>query len=371
MPRSLRTLFLLTMTIALGFGFMHLILPNINFERLHIFLFNLCSGGTIILYFTEKQKQITKNVILFYLLSVCYALTAFFEIYTASIVIAVILALIVERVRIRAFSFFPYDFFTMRVPVASKFHQASLLCLSLALLFSAFAVLNHQYIHLLPFRKLQLNTFFLGFSFPVSLITLSVMFSMMHKSKTFLKRFLKVTCFWVINLGVIVFFGFILFESLTLELVISLILFIAVTTVLYLYITLGLEEQQKNFLTSGILFLVLTAVSGIIYITLYFTENAPDYQKELVLNFHRIVSLYGWNLSGLAVITRFYDFPIKLHSGYIITLHWVTVCLLVPLGYYNLWFAIASLIVFFIFLCFLFFSKGNEIMPSTRIEVSR
>ncbi len=370
MSRTLKTLLLLTMTIALSFGFMHLILPEINFERLHIFLFNLCSGGTIILYFTENQKQVSKNVIFFYLLSVCYALTAFFEIYIASIGIAVILALIVERTRIKAFSLFPFDFFTMKVPVAAKFHQASLLCLSIGLFFSAFAVVNHQYIHLLPFRKLQLNTFFLGFSFPVSLITLSVMFSMMHRSKGLFSRLLKVFCFWTINLGVIFFFGFILFESLALELVISIILFVAVSIVLYLYITLGLEEQQKRFLTSGIIFLMLTAVTGIIHITLFFIDSSQDYQKNLVLNLHRIISLYGWNLSGLAVISRFHDFPIKLHSGYIIALHWITVCLFVPLGYYNLWFAIVSVVIFFIFLSFLFFSKGNEIMPSTRIEVS-
>ncbi|WP_244403765.1 hypothetical protein [Flexistipes sinusarabici] len=369
MPKPVKIIFLLTMTSALSFGFMHLFFPQINFERLHIFLFNLCSGGTIILYFSENFEHLSKRVWLFFILSICYALTAFFELYVFSIILALIMAFIVEKVRVDVFRFFPSDFFRMDVPTASKFHHASLLCLSIGLIFSAFAVLNHQYIHMLPFRKLTLNTFFLGFSFPVSLITLSVMFSMMHRARNLFKKRMKVLCFWTITLGVIIFFGFILFESLILELIISIILFIAVGTVLYLYVFLGIKEQRKSFLTSGIIFLLLTAVTGILYIALYFFLGSGSKEGEIVLNLHRIISLYGWNMSGLAVISRFHNFPIKLHSGYVIILHWIIVCIFIPIGYYNVSFAIISIAAFFIFLLLLFFSKGSEVMPSTRIEV--
>lgn len=370
MPKPVKIIFLVTMTSALGFGFMHLFFPAINFERLHIFLFNLCSGGTIILYFSENFEYLSKRVWTFFVLSLLYAITAFFQIYLLSIILAVIMAYIVEKVRISVFGFFPSDFFRMDVPTAAKFHHASLLCLSIGLVFSAFAVLNHQYIHMLPFKKLNLNTFFLGFSFPVSLITLSVMFSMMHKARHAIKKRLKILCFWAITLGVIVFFGFILFESLVLELVISIILFIAVGTVFYLYVYLGIKEQRKSFLTSGIVFLLLTAVTGILYIIFYFFFGSGSKEGELVLNLHRIISLYGWNMSGLAVISRFHNFPIKLHSGYVILLHWVIVCIFIPVGYYNITFAVISIVAFFIFLIFLFFSKGSEIMPSTKIEVA-
>ncbi len=49
------------MSVALFFGFLHLFCPNVeyNFERLHVFLFNLCCGGTIILYYTEARKRLS------------------------------------------------------------------------------------------------------------------------------------------------------------------------------------------------------------------------------------------------------------------------------------------------------------------------
>ncbi|MDK2791209.1 MAG: hypothetical protein PWQ25_72 [Deferribacteres bacterium] len=356
-----RILFFITFTMALMFGFMHLIVPEHNFERLHIFLFNLCSGGSIIIYFTEdKHKMSLKNKI-FFLLTFLYAFLSYFRQYLLAIIISLILVIIVESVRIKKFSFFPGDFFTTKVPTFDKFHHASLLCLSLALLLSTFAIFNHEYVKLLPFEKFELNTFFLGFSFPVSLITLSMVFKMMHRAKSMMGRYTKITIFWVINLGVIIFFIFILFESAILELVISLILVVAVLTTLVLYINLGIKEQQKAFLTSGICFLIATAITGVAYILVYFY---PEYNTaenlKFLRNIHRIVSLYGWNLSGLVVISRINDFPIRLHSGKIIFLHWITVFLLAPMGYYNLAFAFLAVVSYVIFLYFVFFSSCEE-----------
>jgi hypothetical protein len=356
------------MTTALFFGYMFHFVPEYNFERLHIFLFNLCTGGTIILYFTEGLGKPSVRVKIFFLLSFAYAISSFLEVYWLSIIISFCMIPIVEYVRIKKFSIFPSDFFTTRVPTAVKFHQASLLCLSLGLLISAFAIVNEDFYRVLDFEKLTLNTFFLGFSFPLSLITFSLIFSQMHKGRTPVRRFYKMLSFWTINLGVIIFFIFILFESVTMELVISFVLFFAVCGVLIQYIVLGIREQQKAFLTSGIVFLMVTAVSGIAYIMLYPMDMYTPENRALVLNFHRITSLYGWNLSGLAVICRYNDFPIMLHSGKAIFLHWVIVLILAPLGYY---FAIAGLgavAAYGLFLYLMFFSRGADHMPSFERE---
>lgn len=359
MSTPLKLLFLLTMTCALAFGYMHHILPEYHFERLHIFLFNLCSGGTIILYYTMDRGYMSKRLIAFYLLSFAYAFFAFFEIYPPAIGISLVLFAIVESVRNSKFSFFPFDFFTLKVPSADKFHHASLLCLSMGLLISVFAIINSEYGHWLNFEKLSLNTFFLGFSFPVSLISLSVMFSTMHRAKRPFFRYLKVVSFWTITLGVVIFFGFILFEAMFLELTISIILFFAVSAVLYMYIKLGIKEQQKTFLTSGIVFLLITSITGVLYIMVYAFNYSDPMHTKMVILYHRFLALYGWNISGLAVICRAKDFPIMLHSGGIITLHWIIVAALAPLGYFIPEVGIIAVISYLIFLFAMFFSKGT------------
>jgi hypothetical protein len=304
------------------------------------------------------KGRMTKRLILFYVLSFIYAFFAFFEIYPPAIAISFVLFAIVESVRNSKFSFFPFDFFTLKVPSANKFHHASLLCLSIGLLISVFAIVNNQYGKWVDFEKLTLNTFFLGFSFPVSLISLSVMFSTMHRARDTFFRYLKVTSFWTITLGVVVFFGFILFEAIFLELAISLILFIAVSAVLYMYIKLGIKEQQKAFLTSGIVFLLITSVSGVVYIMIYAFNYSDPFYTKVVIIYHRFLALYGWNISGLAVICRVKDFPIMLHSGRIITLHWIIVAILAPVGFFIPWVAVVAVISYAVFLFAMFFSKG-------------
>lgn len=364
MSYSLRFLFIFMMTLALSFGFMHLFFPGIDFHRLHIFLYNLCSGGTILLYYTENQNRMTSRTLLFFIGALIYAVMAFLEQYPVAIGLGVFLAIIVESVRVKAFSWFPSDFFTNKVPTAKKFHQAALLCLSLGLLMCSFAILNEEYGHWLSFEKLTLNTFFLGFSFPLSLVSLSIAFTMMHKAKTNAYRWLKVTSFWVISLGVVIFFVFILFESAILELFISCVLFLMVSAVLYMYVQIGIKEQQKAFLTSGITFLLFTSVTGVAYILLYYFDNVSLAERKVILHYHAMLALYGWNLSGLAVICRYNDFPIMLHEGKIVILHWIIVLFLAPLGYYFKGFAVAASIGYFIFLVILFFSKGTQQIPS-------
>jgi len=353
------------MTSALSFGFMHHFVDGYHFERLHIFLFNLCSGGSIILYFTEGQKVVSLKVRLFFVFSFLYAVSAFLKIYWACLILSVFLYVIAEIIRLKKFTWWPYEFFSLKVPTALKFHHASILCMVWGLIISDLAIINDNYFRMVDFEKLTLNTFFLGFSFPVSLISLSVLFNMMHRAKDSFHKILKSVLFWTINLGVVIFFVFILVESAVLELVISIILFCGVSAILYMYIYLGIAKQQKAFLTSGLVFLLMTAVSGIIYILIYFI---PMDNEKLVLNvvlkYHAMLALYGWNISGLAVILRFNDFPIRLHEGKIIVLHWLVALVLAPLGYFYANFAIATIILYTIFLYVLFFSKGVEKMPS-------
>lgn len=356
-----RIVFFCIIIIALSFGFMHHFFPSIHFERLHIFLLNLCTGGALIIYLTEGSSSFSSKTTMFFLCSLCYAIFSFLEVYPPAIVISLLLVIITERVRTRKFGFLPYNFFQKNKKMSEKFHHASLLCLSLGLLLSTFAIINHQYLRLLPFRKFELNTFFLGFSFPVSLITFSIIFSTMHKAPTRFQRFLKNALFWTINLGVIVFFLFILYESYILELIISLILFFSVAMVFIMYYQLGFKEQRKLFLSSGIGFLNLTAITGVAYILLYFTKyNTPENLKY-VKDLHRIVSLYGWNLTGLLIILRFRDFPIRLNSYRVIMLHWLTVAILIPAGYYFASFSILALLMFGVFLYIMMFSEPQQI----------
>jgi hypothetical protein len=364
MSNKLKLTFIISMTGALFFGFLHLI-PGVgpyNFERLHIFLFNLGSGGTIVIYYTEQLNRLSRKAQLFFLLAIAYAVFAFLKIYEPTIVIALLLAAIVELVRIRRFSFFPFDFFRLAVDTSRKFHQASLLCLSSGLVISALVILNNEFYTVFDYDTLVLDVFFLGFSFPLSLITMSVMFSFMKQTENRTVLVLKDIAFWAINLGVIVFFIFIIFELSTAELIVSSILFFAVILIFGLYLKLGLPIQQKNFLTSGMMFLFLTAISGVGYIYVKFHLAGGDYYEDaggVMLLLHAFVALYGWNLSGLVVICRFDDFPIQLNSRLIISLHWLIVILLAPLGKNYLSVALIATALYCALLFIIFFSGSN------------
>jgi hypothetical protein len=362
MNRNLKVLFLILMTTALTFGFLHQFFGNIshNFDRLHIFLFNLCSGGTLVLYHTEKARKLTTRSSMFLGIAIIYAILAFFEIYRPAILCSVILAMIVESVRIKAFSFFPSNFFDPKAPVSEKFNQASLLCLSMGLLISSAVIVNNEFAHWVSIPKLKLDTFFLGFSFPLSLITMSLMFSIMRPTKEHLAVIIRNICFWTVNLGVIIFFTFILMERLAPQVLVTSILFICVTTILYLFITNVDRLQQKNFLTSGMIFLLYTAVTGIAYIIIEFFPDYHQHSGKLLLKLHSFASLYGWNLSGLAVIVRYDDFPIRLHSRTLILAHWIIVALLAPLGYYKPLFAVMAVIGYFTLLYTLFFTRARN-----------
>jgi len=349
------------MPLALSFGFLHIFIPEhwgINFERLHIFLFNLCSGGTVIICYSEDKEDLSARSAFFLVLSVSYAVLAFLKIYLPAILISIVMAGIVETVRNQRFSFFPIDFFKGNVSTSRKFHHASLLCLSLALIISAAVIINNEYLKIIHLRKLKLDTFFLGFSFPVSLITMSVIFGLMKNETEKIFLYLKNFGFWAVNLGVIIFFIFILYEQFILQVVITLLLFVTVLMILYLFYRYGEQIDQKLFLTSGMGFLLVAAVTGIMYIVF---EMVPGYRPgdiRWLLKLHAFVSLYGWNFCGLIVICRYGDFPLSLHSGNVILLHWVTVAVLAPLGNYYPVPAIGAVVLYTILLWTMLFRKG-------------
>lgn len=230
----------------------------------------------------------------------------------------------------------------------------------MGLIISSPVILNAVYLHWLNIKKLTLDTFFLGFSFPLSLISMSVIFSLMKKASTQKGKILKEISFWVINLGVIIFFLFILADLFIPQVIIASTLFCGVTLVFYLYTSQGIHSQQKAFLTSGLLFLLSTSVTGIIYILLEFAPGYDPQQTMPLLRLHAFTALYGWNLSGLAVIARHDDFPIKLHSQKTIILHWLTVLILCPLGFFYPLAAVAAIICYALLLRTLFFSNGSE-----------
>lgn len=381
MSNTFKTTILILLSIALTCGFLHHLIPpaELNFERLHIFLFNLCGGGTLLIYFTEDKKQLSIHGKLFFIGALAFALCAFLGWYLPTLILPLLLAVITERVRVLHFgNCIPTEMFTGAEPVSRKFHQASLLCLSFGLIFSSPVILNAVYMHWVDLKKLTLDTFFLGFSFPISLISMSVIFSLMRKADDSLHKTLKETAFWVINLGVIIFFGFILAELFIPQVVIASTLFLAVGLVLYLYKSHGIPLQQKTFLTSGIIFLLSTAVTGILYILLEFSTGYDPQQALPLLRLHAFTALYGWNLSGLAVITRHYDFPIQLHSEKSILLHWLTVLILCPLGYFFPLAALAAVISYTLLLYNLLFRVGvvdteviaaeTELLQTTQAE---
>lgn len=360
-----RILFMTMMLLGLSFGFFGLFFPRMQaytFERLHIFLFNLCTGCTIILYYSEGQKTVSPRTLWFLILALGYAVSAFFNRYLPATIIAFILPVITETVRIKRFGYFPWMFFKPGVPVHEKFHHASLLCLSIGLFLSGCIMINTVYYPVIVMPKLKLDVFYLGFSFPVSLITLSVVFSLMKSDITVKEKILKEISFWTVNLGVIIFFIFILLEKMIPQIIVTLLLTLCVILMFVLFIRLGKREQQKKFLLSGMLFLLVTAVTGIAYIVLTFSPAYDSTQIKWLLKLHAVVSLYGWNLSGLSVIMRFDSFPIKLNSSLVILFHWAIVTILAPLGNNLRFFSVLTILCYAVFLYVILFSRETEKM---------
>ncbi len=88
MHQGYKILFGGVMWMALAAGFLRPLAPDVHWERLHIFLLNLCAGGTLLLFFTQGEKRPSKLVLAFGLLSFGYALLASLEYYTPALLLS-------------------------------------------------------------------------------------------------------------------------------------------------------------------------------------------------------------------------------------------------------------------------------------------
>ncbi|MGD8604423.1 MAG: hypothetical protein PVF49_07615, partial [Anaerolineales bacterium] len=52
-----------------------------QFQRLHIFFFNLVCGGTVLLYFTQARQKISWQVLIFLIGSLAFSIAALFNLY--------------------------------------------------------------------------------------------------------------------------------------------------------------------------------------------------------------------------------------------------------------------------------------------------
>jgi hypothetical protein len=171
---------------------------------------------------------------------------------------------------------------------------------------------------------------------------------------------LKEIGFWLVNLGVIVFFAFIIFGLAIPEIIVATTLFATVFMIFFLFLATAPSVQQKTFLVSGMVFLLLTALTGILYILQYFVPSLGHYREQLLV-FHAMVSLYGWNLSGMFIIIRWRDFPIRLNSALAVALHWGIVVLLAPVGKSMLPVAVLAMAAYVWLLLIVFAGRaGNE-----------
>jgi hypothetical protein len=349
-----------TMSLSLLFGFVHTIWPEAPAycKRLHIFGFNLVTGGSLILYYTEGVGAFSPRVKAYFGLALLYALSATAGWYIPTLIVSVPLFLLVESVRIERFALLPIAFFRS-TPVSEKFQQASLLCLSIGIAFASLVILNNEYLNLIEYENLTIEVFFLGYSFPVSLITMSIMFSFMTERKSRLTALLQELGFWIVNVGVIVFFAFIIFELGIAEIAAATTLFVGVWMIFFLFIATAPRVQQKTFLVSGMVFLLFTAITGILYILQYFYSFLDPY-REYILVLHAMVSLYGWNLSGVFIIIRWNDFPIQLNSAAALALHWAVVLILAPLGKYSAVAAVLAMAAYVALLVVVFAGRTGQ-----------
>ncbi|MBW1614991.1 MAG: hypothetical protein JRJ49_00360 [Deltaproteobacteria bacterium] len=193
---SIKFKIILTVLMIIGFGAgfcdtLFLEITVYDLERIHIF-FLIYAAAEQLFYVIPKQKIkfVIQQQPFFTLVYICH--NGFFKpLYCLDYYLINIGFYKTETVRMKKFSFFPFQFFKSDVLPAEKFHNASLLCLSIGLVLSVFAIINRQYYQVVHSDQAELNTFFLDFSFPLSLITFSLIFSFIKKTEFVLIAFLK------------------------------------------------------------------------------------------------------------------------------------------------------------------------------------
>lgn len=360
MNNAVKLILVVTFAIAFLFGFLHLFLPGHDFERLHIFLFNLCGGGTMLIAYAQARRH-APLAVLFYSGSVAYTMSAYLQRYRIAILIAIALAFLAERVRATRFQFFPIDIFRAATPVAEKYLHASLLCLSISLALSSIVIWGHLAGFPLP-RRLTLNIFFLGFSFPVSLATMSLISRNLNRLEAKAIKRIEESIFWIITLGVVLFFAVILLEIIAAELAMAVMLSISVVILFAIHIWAGLDAPSRRSLTSGMGFLLLTAVTG----SAYLAWKAVGFGQEggkMILRMHAILSLYGWNMCGIILMSRagissINPLSVASLPRPVIVLHWMIVAILAPIGFYFKPMALVAVAAYSVFLWLSLIRRG-------------
>ncbi len=349
------------MAISFFVGFLHPFLSshNLNVHRLHVFLFNLCAGGVLLLRYSVPSRNSSIHW-LFFIIAIIFTISAALSRYLLAIASALVCAVIVEKVRLSRFPFFPVDFFRKGVPVSEKFHHAALLCLSIALLASAFSMIARLRGIPLP-PKMTIDIFFLGFSFPVSLITMSLLFSNIQNSSKGSESFLSQFVFWAVNIGVIVFFVFILVGWVYSQITIAALLFVSVGIMLWSFITWYNRDSSFQMFFSGMMFFLISAISGLAYIVVKYSYfGSSSHLQKYLLELHRYVSLYGWNQVGMLLLLQKNCFRIpRLNSASLIC-HWLAILLFAPLAFFCPLFGLLASILYAAFLVIAVWKRGDE-----------
>ncbi len=323
------------MAISFFIGFLHPFLSsdNLNVHRLHVFLFNLCAGGVLLLRYSIAPGQSIMPSF-FFIISIIFTISAALSRYPFAIASAFACAVIVERVRFERFPLFPVDFFRRDVPVSVKFHHAALLCLSIALLASAFSMIARMRGIPLP-PKMTIDIFFLGFSFPVSLITMSLLFLNISNTREGSESFSRQFVFWAVNLGVIIFFVCILAGWAYPQIIIAALLFLPVGIMFWSFIKWYNRDSSFQMFFSGMMFFLISAISGLAYIVVKYSYfGSSSHLQKYLLELHRYVSLYGWNQAGMLLLLQKTGFRIPRLNLASLICHWLAVVIFAPCAFF-------------------------------------
>ncbi len=325
----------------------------------HVFFFNLVSGGLVITCIHVGRKA-GPRVILYFILTILLVFFLRFGEYLWAFSVIPGLVFITESIRWNKYPVFPVDFFRWKSSVAEKFSHAALLCLSLSHILMGAVILNNYFFHWWFLPKLNIQIFYLGYSFPVSLTIISYMIRHIPGMGRWM-NFAKDGVFWMLNLGVITLFLGIITESFLLEIIVSVVLFLGVLILGTIYFLQFPGGGPKTMITSGLFFLITTASSGIAYAVV---SGRPEYEPagKYLLKLHAIYSLFGWNLSGLLVVVANRLPQNKISIIPLVVLHWVSLTLVIA-GLFSYPIYMAGVVVFTIFLFWGIYKMGPETTP--------